>query len=302
MKAVRVHQYGDVDQLVYEDAADPQPGAGEILVQQAATSVNPIDWKVLSGAMQNYMPLTLPGILGRDVAGTVKQLGTGVTQFKVGGRVIAVGRETWAELVVVKADAVARVPDGLDLIEAAALPLVTLTGVQLVEDGVGVKKGQKILITGALGNVGRSAVYAAKRAGAEVTAAIRAREFEAAGELKVDALLALDDESTCSKHGPFDAIADTIGATVTAKLLPLVKSGGKLVTVTDPPPNAAQFPQVTVSRFQSHPDGKRLGEIAEDVLGKTLHIPVRRRFPLAQASDAVATARKGGGGKVLLLA
>ncbi|MEO8725165.1 MAG: NADP-dependent oxidoreductase [Acidobacteriaceae bacterium] len=301
MKAVRIHQYGDVDQLVIEDTPDPQPGAGEILVGQVASSVNPVDWKVLSGAYQHFMPLAMPGILGRDVAGTVKQLGAGVTRFKIGDPVIAVGRETWAELVVGKADAFARVPEGLDLTEAAALPLVTLTGVQLIEEGVGIKQGQRILITGALGSVGRSAVYAAQRAGAEVTAGVRAREFEAAAELKADALLALDQESTYGQAGRFDAIADTIGPEISAKLLGLVKAGGMLVTVTEPPSNAAQFPQVKVSGFQSHADGRRLSEIAEDVLNRKLNIPIASRFPLTKARDAVATARKGAGGKVLLL-
>lgn len=301
MKAVRIHQYGDIDQLVYEEAPDPQPAAGELLVQQAATTVNPIDWKVLSGNMQQYMPLTFPAILGRDIAGTVIDVGAGVTGFKVGDRVIAFGRETFAELVVGPAETFAHVPAALDLVEAAALPLVTQTGVQLVEIGVAVKKGEKILVTGALGSVGRSAVYAAKHAGAKVVAGVRAKEFDAAEELGADALLALDDESQFAKHAPFDAIADTIGPDITAKLLPHVKPGGRVVTVTMPPPNAAQFPQVSVSGYQVHPDGKRLAEIAQDVVRKKLRIPIDRRLPLAQTSQAFTAARKGGIGKVILL-
>src|ERR1700730_194948 len=98
MKAVRIHQYGDIDQLIYEDVPDPQPQAGQVLIQIAATSVNPIDWKILSGAMQTIFPLKLPVILGRDASGAVKQLGQGVTQFKVGDRVLAVANGTYAEL------------------------------------------------------------------------------------------------------------------------------------------------------------------------------------------------------------
>jgi NADPH:quinone reductase-like Zn-dependent oxidoreductase len=300
MKAVRIHQYGDVDQLIYEDVPDPQPQAGQVLIQIAATSVNPIDWKILSGAMQAIFPLKLPVILGRDASGTVKQLGQGVTQFKVGDRVLAVANGTYAELVAVEVPAVAVAPEKLDLIEGGALPLVTTTGVQLVEIGVGVKKGQKILVTGALGGVGRSAVYAAKRAGATVVAGVRANQLTDAAEVGADAVIALEDESQVAKHAPFDAIADTVGPEVTAKLLPHVKPGGKVVTVTAPP-NAAQFPQVSVSHFQMHVDGKRLGEIAQDVVAKRLRIPIALRLPLSQAREGVAAARKGSIGKVILM-
>jgi NADPH:quinone reductase-like Zn-dependent oxidoreductase len=271
------------------------------LIQIAATSVNPIDWKILSGAMQAYIPLKLPAIPGFDASGTVKQVGEGVTEFKVGDRVIARPSETFAELVAVETAAVAAAPQKLDLGEGAALPLVTLTGVQLVEEGISVKRGQKILITGALGGVGRSAVYAAKRIGATVVAGVRANQLADAAELGADALLALDDESQIAKYAPFDAIADAVGPDLSAKLLPHVKSGGKLVTVAGPPANAAQFPQVSVSMFQMHPDGKRLGEIAQDVVAKKLRIPIALRLPLSQAREGVAAARKGGIGKVVLL-
>jgi NADPH:quinone reductase-like Zn-dependent oxidoreductase len=191
-------------------------------------------------------------------------------------------------------------PEKLDLVEGGALPLVTTTGVQLVEIGIGVKKGQKILITGALGGVGRSAVYAAKRAGATVIAGVRARQVADAAEVGADAVIALEDESQVAKHAPFDAIADTVGPAATAKLLPHVKPGGKVVTVAGPP-NAAQFPQVSVSMFQVNAEGKRLSEIAQDVVAKKLRIPIALRLPLSQVREGVAAARKGGIGKVVLL-
>jgi NADPH:quinone reductase-like Zn-dependent oxidoreductase len=271
------------------------------LIQIASTSVNPIDWKILSGAMQEFFPLKLPVILGWDASGTVKQLGQGVTQFKVGDRVLAQASGTYAELVAVDAAAVAVAPEKLDLAEGGALPLVTLTGVQLVEIGIGVKKGQKILITGALGGVGRSAVYAAKRAGATVIAGVRARQLANAADVGADAVIALEDESQLAKHAPFDAIADTVGPAATAKLLTHVKPGGKVVTVVAPPPNAAQFPQVSVSMFEVKAEGKRLSEIARDVVAKKLRIPIALRLPLSQVREGVAAARKGGIGKVVLL-
>lgn len=303
MKAVRIHAYGDVDQLIYEDAPDPKPGAGELLVKQTATSINPIDWKVLSGAMKQFMPVTFPVILGWDIAGVVKEVGAGVSDFNVGDRVIAVGPATFAEFAIAPAAHFAVIPKALDLGDAAALPLVTTTGIQLIEEQVMPKSGEKVLVTGALGGVGRSAVYAAKLAGATVTAGVRKKEFDKAAELNANHLLALDDAREYDKHAAFDAIADTVGPDVTTKLMPMLKAGGRLVAVTEVPPNAAQFPQVTVKSFQMHPDGKRLAETAIDVVAKKFgfRIPIGRRFPLAQARQGMEAARKGGIGKVLLL-
>jgi NADPH:quinone reductase-like Zn-dependent oxidoreductase len=268
-----------------------------------AISINPIDWKVLSGAMQQFIPVTFPAILGHDISGVVKEVGDGVTAFKSGDHVIAVGSATYAELVVVPAKNAALIPHALDCGDGAGLPLVTTTGIQLIEEQIMPKSGEKVLITGALGGVGRSAVYAAKLAGATVTAGVRRRKFEEAAELNANHLLALDDERDYGNHGAFDAVADTVGPAVTEKLLPHVRTGGRLVTVTEVPSNAGQFPQVKCSAFHIHPDGKRLAETAIDVVAKKwgLRIPIDRRLPLAQARQGMEAARKGGIGKVLLL-
>ena len=132
MKASVLHDYGPPSNLKYEDFPDPKPGPGEVLVRVQAASVNPIDWKLRSGAAKARFPLTLPAILGRDVAGTVRELGEGVKDFAVGDRVFALARATYAELCIVKASELARIPDKLDMTTAAAVPLVALTGDQLI--------------------------------------------------------------------------------------------------------------------------------------------------------------------------
>ena len=104
MKAIVLKAYGDVDQLSYEEVDRPRPGSGEVLVRIAATSINPIDWKLRSGAMREFMPMEFPAIPGYDLAGEVAELGSGVTSFKVGQRVMAVASKTYAEYAVVKAD------------------------------------------------------------------------------------------------------------------------------------------------------------------------------------------------------
>ena len=177
MKAVVVHEYGGPEVLKFEDYPDPVPGPGEVLVRVAATSVNPIDYKRRAGLTKDLYPVQFPGLIGVDVAGTVVKNGPGVEGFSVGDQVFAMADDTYAELCVVKASALAKVPKGLDLIQAAALPLVTTTGNQLLS-ATEIKAGQTVLVVGAAGNVGRSAVFTAKECGATVIAGVLKRQMD----------------------------------------------------------------------------------------------------------------------------
>jgi NADPH:quinone reductase-like Zn-dependent oxidoreductase len=175
MRAVVLHEYGGPDKLKYEVAPDPVAGRGEVLVRVAAASVNPIDYKMRSGEAKEHFPLELPAIIGRDLSGIVREVGEGVSGFAPGDKVIAFATKTYAELVVVKATDLALVPEKLDLVHAAALPLVTLTGEQLITRGTRIQSGQTVLVSGAVGSVGRSAVWTAKKAGAVVFAGVKKR-------------------------------------------------------------------------------------------------------------------------------
>ena len=128
MKAAVLHEYGGPEKLKWEELPDPVAGEGEVLVRLSATSVNPVDYKMRSGAAKERFPLEFPAVLGRDVAGVVREVGAKVTGFAAGDRVMALGSKAYAELVVVKAAELAHVPEDLEISEAAALPLVTLTG------------------------------------------------------------------------------------------------------------------------------------------------------------------------------
>jgi len=302
MKAVVLHEYGEPSKLKYEDVADPVAGNGEVLVRLAATSINPVDYKLRSGAYKEFMPLTFPAILGHDVSGLVRSVGPGVTRFTPGDKVMALASKTYAELAVVKAAELAHVPDGLDLVEAAALPLVTLTGTQLIIRGTGIRAAQTVLVSGALGSVGRSAVHAAKQAGATVIAGVRKRQVEEARSLGADQIVALDDTAAMEKLGFLDAVADTVGGTTAQALIGTVKPGGVFASVLGPPANAKLNPTVRVVPVQVAGDAAMLRALAEDVAAKRLVIPIDRIIPLADAGEGQAAAEKGGIGKVLLLA
>ncbi len=302
MKAVVLHEYGGPGKLLYEEVDDPVAGEGEVLVRIAATSVNPVDYKLRSGALQQYMPLELPAILGRDLSGIVRAIGPKVTGFAPGDKVMALADRTYAELAVVKAEDLAHVPEKLDLIEAAALPLVTLTGEQLITRGTKIQSGQTVLVAGAVGGVGRSAVMTAKKAGAVVIAGVRRSQVNEALTLGANQVLALDDKDAMEKLGFIDAVADTVGHETAEMLLKKVRQGGVFASVLGPPANANLNPTIHIESIRVVPDAAMLQKLAEDILAKRLHIPIDRMIPLKEAGDGQAAAEKGGIGKVLLLA
>jgi NADPH:quinone reductase-like Zn-dependent oxidoreductase len=302
MKAVVLHEYGGPEKLKLEDWDDPIPQEGEVLVRVAAASINPVDWKMRSGAAKARFPLEFPAILGRDVSGVVREVGPGVTAFEPGDKVFALANRTYAELCIVKASELAKVPEGIELVHAAALPLVTLTGDQLIRVGTGIQKDQTVLVTGALGGVGRSAVRVAKDAGATVIAGVRNKQLEEASMLGADQVIALDDDDALARLGMIDAVADTVNHETAEKLIGKVVPGGIFASVLGPPGNAALHPKVKVVPVMCVPDPERMVKLAGDVRDKRLRIPIDRMLPLAEAGPGQAAAEKGGIGKVLLLA
>jgi NADPH:quinone reductase-like Zn-dependent oxidoreductase len=302
MKAVVLHEYGGPNKLIYEDVPDPVAGEGQLLVRVAASSVNPIDFKMRRGEAKDRFPLEMPEILGRDISGTVREVGKGVSGFKPGDKVMALGLKAYAELAVVDAKDAALVPEKLDLVKAAALPLVTLTGEQLITRGIKIQSGQTVLVSGAVGNVGRSAVWTAKKAGAVVIAGVKKAQVKEAETIGADQVLALDDAAAVDKLGFVDAVADTVGGETAQKLLGKVKQGGVFASVLGPPANAKLHPTIKIEAVRTVPDAAALRAMAEDVAAGRLVIPIDRMVPLAEAGQAQAAAEKGGIGKILLLA
>jgi NADPH:quinone reductase-like Zn-dependent oxidoreductase len=300
MRAVVVHQYGGPEVLKFEEYPDPVPGPGEVLVRVAASSVNPIDYKRRAGLTKDFYPLRFPGLIGVDMAGTVVKLGPAVEGFSVGDQVFAMADNTYAELCVVKAAALAKVPKGLDLIQAAALPLVTTTGNQLLS-ATGIKAGQTVLVVGASGGVGRSAVFTAKERGATVIAGVLKRQTDEAKTIGADQVVATDDDTAIANLAPLDAIADTVGGKTAQKLIAKVRPGGVYASVVDVPQNSAEYPSVKVVHVFSKFDRKTLEFMAEAVRDGKLVIPISQKLPLSEAAKAQAAAEKGGIGKVLLV-
>ncbi len=299
MKAMVLTAYGDVTKLVLEDVPEGKPGPNEIKVRMAGASINPVDWKLRSGALQTMMPLTLPAVLGRDASGEVVEVGSSVTRFAVGARVIGLVMGAYADFVVADAEAWAEIPAKMDLVDAAALPLVLLTGAQLIEEALKPKRGEVVLVTGALGSVGRVAVFAAKACGAKVWAGIRASQRGIAAELGADGVVALDSDKELGHLPRLDGIADTVGGATIAKLFGKVKKGGVIASIVGEPAEANEHGLV-VRAMWTHPDSTRLAELARDVAEGRLVVPIVKKFELSQAGAAQTLAEHHAGGKVVL--
>ena len=289
MKAVRIYQYGGPETLAYElDAPEPGMGADMVLIEAVATSVNPIDWKIRSGARQKDFPLSLPAILGKDVSGVVRAVGSDIRHFKPGDRVLAMAEATYAQFVAVQGAVLTHLPDGLDQIDAAAIPLVSLTG-------------QTILVSGALGSVGRAAVHTAKKLGAKVIAGVRGRQLAEASKLGVSHAIAIDDDAAIASLEAVDGIADTVGGETAAKLFSRIRNGGRFgYASVFPAEAAATNPTVEVTRVFARPDASKVREFADDIRDGNFSWPISRRLPLRDAATAHALMQKGGAGKIVL--
>jgi NADPH:quinone reductase-like Zn-dependent oxidoreductase len=302
MKAVRIHAYGGPEQLKFEDdVPDPQLGGDTVLIKTAAAGVNPIDWKIRSGARQKDFPQVMPAILGRDVAGIVRAIGPNVRNFKVGDRVAAFTMGTYAELVAVDASIVTHLPDGVDLNDAAAIPLASLTGDQLVRVTTKIKSGETILVSGAVGSVGRAAVHSARKMGATVIAGVRKKQLGEAETLGVSSVVAIDDDQALAKLPPLDAVADTVGNETAVKLLAKIRDGGSFGYASVLPEEAkAKYPHVEIKRVFGRPDPSKVREFADDIRDGKYALPIARRMHLRDAAEAHRLGEQGGVGKILL--
>ena len=230
--------------------------------------------------------------MGVDIAGTVVKVGPGVEGFSVGDQVFAMADGTYAELCVVNAASLAKIPKGLDLIQAAALPLVTTTGSELIS-ATGIQTGQTVLVAGAAGNVGRSAVFTAKQRGATVIAGVLKKQMEEAKNIGADEVVATDDDSAIASLPPLDAVADTVNGRTAEKLMAKVKQGGVFASVLGAPQHAERYPSVKVVQVFAKPDAKTLQFMAEAVRDGKLVIPIHRELAAQQRSRSSSRHGRG---------
>ena len=304
MKAVRIHHYGGPDALRYEDAPRPEAAGGDVLVRVHAAGVNPVDWKVREGYLQQTIPYALPMIPGWDLSGTVERLGPGVGEFAVGDEVYAradIARNgAYAEYIVVRAKELARKPRSIDHIHAAAVPLAALTAWQaLVEapapsSSIGLAQGQTVLIHGAAGGVGTFAVQLAKWRGAKVIATGSARNESFLRELGADDFVDYTKQRFEDVVYDVDAVLDTVGLDTQLRSWRVLKPGGVLASLISPPSEAAAKAHGARAVFVDvQTVVAQLDEIARLIDGKLLRPILADVLPLAQARKAHELSQAG---------
>lgn len=306
MKAVRIHGYGGPEVLQYEDAPIPQPGEGEILVRVQAAGVNPIDYKMRSGAVQAIFPLTFPAILGSDFAGVVVEVGEGVKHITVGEHVYGTAASekggAYAQYAIARGGEVGHKPGALTAVEAASVPVVAMTAWQALHQAARIGRGDKVLIHGAAGGVGMYAIQFARQVGCHIVALSTHEHTSLLRELGADTVLDYNSIQFEQHVSGVDVALDTIGGDIRERTWRTLNAGGILVTTTDPPSqDTAKEYNVRAQMFQMQPSGMLLSDIAKQLNTGELRTFVARILPLEHAAEAQQIQQEGHiNGKVVL--
>lgn len=298
MKAIQLDEYGGPEKLRFRDVVDPVAGRGQVLVDIHAASVNPVDWKIQSGARREQLKLTLPYIPGVDFSGVVRAVAEGVADFAPGDEVYAVTNQTqqacYAQAIAVDAALVARKPPSLSHAEAAALALVGLTALVSLEDAMKLRAGETILVHAAAGGVGGFAVQYARHVGATVYATASARNHDYVRALGAHEVIDYTAQDFTGAVPPCDVVYDTIGGDVHARSIGVLKPGGRLAHIA-PPPAGFESPRadVTIVRPNVGRDRAHLDRLSQLVEAGAIQPPEIARFPLAEAEAAQRLSMEG---------
>jgi NADPH:quinone reductase-like Zn-dependent oxidoreductase len=288
MKAVYIEKFGGPEVLKYGDLPDPVAAAGEVVVDVHAASVNGADWKVRVG---DYKQTKFPLTLGRDFSGVVAALGSGVEDLKVGDAVFGVldaGQEgAYAEKLAVKAAIIAKKPDALSHVDAAALALTGLTALVSVEDTLKLQRGETILIQGGAGGVAGFAIQLAKHLGARVITTTSAANRDYVGGLGADEVIDYGAQDFTKVVSGCDAVFDTVGGDVTQKSFAVLKPGGRAAFIA----SGAQAPKpargdVTSLRPAVGRTRRHMERVAQLYQAGAVRAPEIKVYRLADAADA----------------
>jgi NADPH:quinone reductase-like Zn-dependent oxidoreductase len=295
MHAVRIHEFGGTEVLKYEEASRPVPATGEVLIKVHAAGINPVDWKIRNGGFGSG---TFPMILGYDASGTIEAVGDGADRFKVGDEVYAYLRLQkgggYAEFVCAEESIVARKPKSIDYAHAAAVPLAALTAWQALIDTAKLAEGQTVLVHAGAGGVGHFAVQIAKAKGAKVIATASRDNHEFLTSLGADQVIDYKSQKFEELVKDVDVVLDPIGGDTQERSIGVLKKGGYLVSIVQPP-NQAKLKEAGVSGsvFLVQPNGEQLAELATLIEAGKIKPHVSDTFPLKDAAKAHEKSQTG---------
>lgn len=306
MKAARIHAYGDASQIRIEAAPLPTLNPDDVLIRVVAASVNPVDWKIRQGHLANFLPHALPLTLGWDVSGIVEAVGPDVTTFKPGDPVYSrpdiVRNGTYAEFVAVRESEVAPKPATISHVEAASLPLVSITAWEVLVTSADLQPGQRVLIHAGAGGVGAIAVQLAKARGAHVTATASAGKAALVRGLGADEVIDYRSQDVAKAARDMDVVFDTLGGAAQEAGWASLKTGGMLVSIVAPPSADRATAEGKRSAFVFiKPDAPILTRIATMVDASQIRPLIGAEFSLDHAARAQEFSETGRAtGKIVL--
>jgi alcohol dehydrogenase len=299
MKSARIKGYGSTSDVIEIDQNTPtpnEPSEGKVVVTVKAAGVNPTDWKLSEGYMQQIMPIQLPATLGWDFSGILEKAGTGVSDIKQGDEaygqasVVFGGSGTFAEIALANADNIALKPKTLSHEEAAGLPTVGVTAWQALVDTIGLSKGQNILIHGGAGGVGSIAIQLAKYLGAYVATTVSEKDKQFVKSLGADEITDYKTQifEDLLSHD-YEAVLDTVGGETYSRSFKVLKRGSGVIVSTLEQPNQElmeKFGVKAIFEF-SQVNRERLTKLAQWVDQNNVHVNVDKTFPLDDAAKAL---------------
>ena len=300
MRAARIDRYGGPEVLaVVDDAPVPEPAPGQVRVEVHASSINPADVAIRNGWMQQFLPLALPIVLGSDVAGVVSAVGGDVAGLSVGDPVYGVagvamgGSGAFAEYAITSPSMLGAPPEGVGMAAAATLPLAGVSALQaLVEDG-DVRSGTRVLVHGASGGVGLTAIELARHLGAFVVATARGAGLSAVAEAGADEVVDTDSTDVGSLPA-FDVTLDLVGADP-GMVVHITRAGGRVVGLRGAPDaDVASAKGVTAVRQGTSVTTERLERLADLIEQGATRPHVSQSATLGDIARAFALKETGG--------
>ena len=297
MKSAQIKRYGssEVVEINQSTPAPNDPSAGKVLVRVKAASVNPADWKIREGYMQQMMPLQFPSTLGMDFSGVIEKVGEGVSDSEQNDEVygqasvISGGSGAFAEMALANADSIAHKPETLSHDEAAGLPLVGVSTWQALVETIRLSKGQKILIHGGAGGIGSIAIQLAKNLGAYVATTSSTNDKQFVQQLGADEVIDYKTQTFEDLLHDYDAVFDTIGGETYTRSFKVLKRGGGIIVSMLEQPNQElmdRFGVKAISQF-TQVNRERLTKLAQWVDQNNIRVNLDRTFPLDEAAKAL---------------
>lgn len=294
MKAGQYSRYGGPEVIeINDNAPKPSAGKGQVLVEVHGASLNPFDVTLRSGYLKERIPLKFPVTIGGDFSGIVREVGKEVSDFKVGDEVYGQalilngGSGSLAEFTTMKTSSIARKPKNLNHVDAASLPLVGSSAIQVLEEHIKLKSGQKILIHGGAGGIGSIAIQVAKSIGAYIATTVGTDSIEFVKKLGADEAIDYKTQKFENILKDFDAVFDTVGGKTAEKSFKVLKSGGVIVSMLGAPnPELAKQYSVTAIGQNTRVNNKTLARLTELVENGAVKPQVDKAFPLEEAKEA----------------